>query len=415
MTKIATRALATSTIPPSFFIKSLAICLSVLLPTLYGCQPQSTEAPQSEGDSVITTDPSKEDLMVAKPPKVEAPEVEDTVLRDRIDSVLEFTAQKRHLSLHEHAAWQILHGVLAFGRDFPLTDANGRKMKAVDHLLAGGQMRGWHMQSGYLLNSEEAKNGAKKRYGLLASMEGESQAAQGHNDQWLAVLSQCDLPIDQEIVVHGETYTIADWVEQIKKDIPRNVEFSWTLICLSKYLSSEESWTDVYGQPWSLEKIVQKEIEADLHANACGGTHITIGVAMALERHRERGGKSTGQWARARQYLDEQVLAVKRNQNEDGTFSTDYFRDKVNSPGLDLHLNASGHTLEFLALHLPKEELEKKWVQKGVHRLCRLFEMTKRYDLECGALYHAAHGLVLYREKVYGERTYLLEEANGTQ
>ena len=31
-------------------------------------------------------------------------------------------------------------------------------------------------------------------------------------------------------------------------------------------------------------------------------------------------------------------------------------------------------------------------------------ERTRELDLECGALYHAAHGLVLYRERVWGER-----------
>jgi hypothetical protein len=37
--------------------------------------------------------------------------------------------------------------------------------------------------------------------------------------------------------------------------------------------------------------------------------------------------------------------------------------------------------------------------------LCRLLERTEHIDLECGSLYHAAHGLVLYRSKVYGLRS----------
>jgi hypothetical protein len=39
-----------------------------------------------------------------------------------------------------------------------------------------------------------------------------------------------------------------------------------------------------------------------------------------------------------------------------------------------------------------------------VRRLCAIFRKTREIDLECGALYHAAHGLSLYREKVYGPR-----------
>ena len=34
--------------------------------------------------------------------------------------------------------------------------------------------------------------------------------------------------------------------------------------------------------------------------------------------------------------------------------------------------------------------------------MCDLFRKTEKLPLECGALYHAAHGLVLYRERVFG-------------
>ena len=43
-------------------------------------------------------------------------------------------------------------------------------------------------------------------------------------------------------------------------------------------------------------------------------------------------------------------------------------------------------------------------MRRAVGYMCRLLERTKHIDLECGALYHAAHGLVLYRAKVYGPR-----------
>jgi hypothetical protein len=36
-------------------------------------------------------------------------------LRDRLDIVLDFTEHGRVMTLEKHAAWQILHGVLAFG------------------------------------------------------------------------------------------------------------------------------------------------------------------------------------------------------------------------------------------------------------------------------------------------------------
>ncbi|MFM7846682.1 MAG: hypothetical protein ACKPEY_20955, partial [Planctomycetota bacterium] len=42
----------------------------------------------------------------------------DEQLRDLIDEVLQYTANHRRLNLKDHAAWQVIHGALAFGRDF---------------------------------------------------------------------------------------------------------------------------------------------------------------------------------------------------------------------------------------------------------------------------------------------------------
>ena len=98
------------------------------------------------------------------------------------------------------------------------------------------------------------------------------------------------------------------------------------------------------------------------------------------------------------------VQVAQQNQLPSGAFSISYFRRSVNSRNLDEHLAATGHTLEFLALTLPVERLKQQWVQRAVYYMCDLLERTRRYDLECGALYHAAHGLALYRERVWGTR-----------
>jgi hypothetical protein len=40
--------------------------------------------------------------------------------------------------------------------------------------------------------------------------------------------------------------------------------------------------------------------------------------------------------------------------------------------------------------------------------LCDQFKRTRPIDLECGALYHAAHGLQLYRARRFGPRPEML-------
>jgi hypothetical protein len=69
-------------------------------------------------------------------------------------------------------------------------------------------------------------------------------------------------------------------------------------------------------------------------------------------------------------------------------------------------LATTGHILEFLSLSLSKEDLQKEWVRRAAENLCQLFSETKEISLECGALYHAGHGLALYRERVFGKREY---------
>ena len=178
---------------------------------------------------------------------------DDEQLRVALDEVLEYTFAHRHLNLRDHAAWQILHGALAFQRDF-LVEKDGRRVSAVDYVLAGGHMKGWTVEP--VIDVETGHRG------LRAILEVGSKSGQGHADQWLAVLAQCDLPADQPILVAGERLTMADYVAQVQLDVPRNFqrEYSWTLIGLTTYLPTDAQWTASDGNTWTVAKLV--EIEA---------------------------------------------------------------------------------------------------------------------------------------------------------
>ena len=45
-------------------------------------------------------------------------------------------------------------------------------------------------------------------------------------------------------------------------------------------------------------------------------------------------------------------------------------------------------------------------MKRAAWKLCEQFRKTKAVDVECASLFHATHGLVLYREKVFGPREY---------
>lgn len=329
---------------------------------------------------------------------VEAPEeLEGDQLQQRLDETLETVFRTRTLSLQQHAAWQILHGALAYGREFPV---EGAELSAVDHLLDGGSMRGWDVEPGTPFD-----NG---RVGLRVNMDVGSKAGQGHPDQWFAILAQCGLPPDHPVKLGDREFQIRDLLSQIQFDIPRNLtaEYSWTLIGLTTFLPTTVEWQASDGRTWSVEALIEKELEQELSTSACGGTHRAIGLAMARNRRVIDRAPMDGVWERTQQRLDELVQRAGQLQNPNGSFSTQYFARPSTSPDLSQNLGASGHVLEFLAIALPQDRLQEPWVVRSVVYLCDLLDETSHLPLECGALYHAVHGLVLYRERLYGRRKY---------
>ena len=336
------------------------------------------------------------------PPPFPPPAPTEQQLRDRIDDALLYTYTNRRLNLQDHAAWQILHGVLAYQQDFQVERGGDRQpAAAVQHLLSGGRMEGWAIEPGY----RDQRTG---RVGMRALLEEGSKTGQGHPDQWLAVLAQCGLAPDQTIQVGEDVYTMADWVRQVEWEAPRNSnqEYSWTLIGLTTYRPTTHRWTAADGQEWSIERLMEIELAQDIHASACGGTHRMIGLAMALNRHLAAGGEPAGVWRRADVAIQEKIADARRHQDRSGAFSANYFARPGRTPDLAVDLGATGHVLEFITLAASERQLREAWVEQAVLHLCDVFDTTRSLPLECGALYHAAHGLLVYRQRRFGPVNY---------
>ncbi|MEK6235276.1 MAG: hypothetical protein N2C14_11255 [Planctomycetales bacterium] len=321
--------------------------------------------------------------------------MEEDALRDRVDNALAIT-EARTMRSTTNAAWQIMHGVLGYGTKLRIHNDNEELVPAVDWILSGGNLRGWTMRQG--------RKFPDGRYGLRAVIESGTKAGQGHKDQWLAVLSQCDLEADQEIKVGKRTYTMMDMVRQAQWECYDGMEASWTVIGLNYYLSLDAEWTARDGNKWNFEKLIALEARQELGASACGGTHRLIGMTMLLNRYvnEHPHKKLTGGWLAADKKIEGAVRRAKDFQQADGAFSTSYFGRAGSSPDAHLIIGTTGHTLEFLAFALDDEEIKKPWMTKAAEKLCEVFEDTKDRDVECGALYHAAHGLQLYRFRRFG-------------
>lgn len=317
-------------------------------------------------------------------------------LKTRLDATLDAGLRQRQLSIQRNGAWQILHGVLAYGQDCSMETPEGT-VPVIPYLLDGGVMKGFEPLPGDRFENPDSQ-------GLRMELDPGGKTGQGHRDQWLAILSQCDIPADQTIRVGSRDFTVLDLVRQTEWDIPRNLEmeYSWTLIGLTAYRPTTHRWTARDGNTWNIAGLVESELQRDLRSSACGGTHRIIGLAMTLQRHLEEGGQRAGVWAEVGERLNQAIAAAKMHQNADGSFSSAYFHRPGWTPDLAETLSTTGHTVEMVSIAADDATLREEWVERAVMRLCDVLELTADVDLECGALYHALHGLQVYRQRRFG-------------
>ncbi len=332
----------------------------------------------------------------AAPPPVVPPDRPE--LCRRIDAVLAQARDTRRLDAAVHGAWQAVHGILAFGPELPLAH-DGEVSPALDYLLGGGRMTGWLLRPG--------------TPGVVAVVEEGSTMGQGHPDQWLGYLSQCGvatggdglvggLPLDTKLMVGNSERTLADLFTQARHDIRPGQECSWTLMALTAYLPVDAAWEAGDGRRWTTEDVVRMEAEADILGAACGGSHRLYGLATAVNAYRAahpEGPPAESGWAAAEDVLADCIDRARRFQQPDGSFSVDYFERPAASPDAFATLGATGHVFEVLALVLDDDSLAEPWVTRAATRLVTLLERTADVDVECGALYHAAHGLAIYRRR----------------
>lgn len=320
-----------------------------------------------------------------------------TSLCQRIDAILVHTRDNRLLDTSTHGAWQVVHGILAFGKDFPLRHDN-TVSPALDYLLGGGKIKGWVLRPSTL--------------GIRAIVEGGSTTAQGHPDQWLGYLSQygiaacgaAPVSLETKIIVADRTFTVADLLAQSQADIVAGQEATWTLMALSTYLDHDEEWISHDGEHWTIERVVEMEIDHDIFSSACGGAHRLYGLITALKHYmaatNTEWGALHGVWGRAADIIDNCIERARYFQQADGSFSIHAFERPGYSSDVFINLGSTGHVFEVVATAVDPVRLHEPWITRAADRLVTLLEQTADIDVECGALYHAIHGLAIYKHRI---------------
>lgn len=323
-----------------------------------------------------------------KPPANEA-------LHLRVADALKANLQSRRLATDVNGAWQVMHGVLAYGRDFSVATASGPQ-PAVTYILSGGPLKGFLLRGG-----DKFEIDGRSVRGVVAELQPGEKIGQGHRDQWVAYMADSGLKPSDVVVTTDGPLTVEGWIRQIEWDVPRNFEgeYSWTLTALLAHRPTTHRWTARDGSDYSIETLLESEVSQLSPTSACGGSHRLCAIAAAVNRHRAAGQPIIGVWADAEMVVEMAIEQSRDFQNADGSFSSHYFERPGWSPDLVAVLGTSGHVFEFLAVAGSDELLAEPWVQKAANNLCDLLERTSHIDLECGALYHALSGLSIFAKR----------------
>lgn len=293
----------------------------------------------------------------------------------------------RHQNTRENTPWEVMHAIIAYGVDTQLFKGGptGDRVNAVGWMCFNNPCAGEKM-----LFVNRGKVDARRGVGV-----------QGHAGQFLAILAQSHVKSDYPLLVSGKNFTLADLIEHEKETCVSGEELTFKLISLMHYLNSDETWTTRDGQEWSIQRLVREELRQPIRGAACGGTHRLMGFSYAVNKRIQRGEPIVGEFVRAQKFIQDYHRYTFSLQNPDGSFSTEWFTRRGNSPDIDRRLKTSGHILEWIAFSLSDEELRDPKMVKAVDYVAGLLLKNSNHTWEIGPLGHGLHSLSIYYSRVF--------------
>ena len=367
-------------------------------------------AGSTEGDAAVLPsadeadepDAKAEDKAEPMPPSRPEPEVfpelspQMAALRDRVRQTLA-AGFNRPPGTRENTPTEIIHHCLVFGCDATVRNAadGNRPINAVGCLA-------WNFPCAeyQLMLSDGRRMMARVGYGL-----------QQRPGQFLAVLAQSGVPDDYEIRVGEHHGTVADLVEYEKLDCRARTDLSAKLIGLSFYVKANQTWKNQLAETWSVERIVEEELDRKVTGGKPELTDQLLGLGYAVDRRLRRKLPLEGQFARAKNYLVEFQNFALELQNPDGSWHPRIFVLKGTSNDRAGLLRSNGRILEWLALSVPRDRLGDPQVVLSVAYVTGLLNSgnsrrgsTSFTTAETVDRMHALRALSIYDQRYFEPR-----------
>ena len=308
-------------------------------------------------------------------------------LRKKIRGVLTHY-YNRPMNTRDRSPWELMHAMLAF--------------EAHSKVLQGGPNGDPITAVGWLCYNQECK----RRTLMFVDDDDQLQvrvgpALQGHRGQLLAMLAQSRINVDYPLLVEDHKLKVTDLIAMEKRTCYPRTELTFKLIALMHYLDSDATWINDQGMEWNIPRLISEEIRQPVRGAACGGTHRLGGLTLAYKTREKRGEPIDGQYLKAKQFVTRYQQYAYRQQNRDGSFSTEWFRGPGNEDDIDRKLKTTGHILEWLLYASSEKELKHWKTTKAVNYLASIMQRNRYKDWEAGPLGHAIHALLVYDRLVF--------------
>jgi hypothetical protein len=365
-----------------------------MLPELSGAAPTTTTGvksnpvliqqetdPQSlgkaQGEALPPADVQSQ--LRAIPPHVAA-------LQAAIEKCLQAHFNQR-LSSDRDSCWSIMHSFLGWGPacEIHVGGPRGKQTNAIAWVAQNQSCAGRRL---FYLEGN-----------LIRGREGPGY--QGHPAQFLAMLAQCNVDAGFPLRINDRPFTVADLIEAEKRTCNTGSELTFKLLSLAHYLGTDASWTNDRGEAWDIAKLLSIELAQPVNGAACGGTHRLMAISYAVAKRKLEGGTMDGPWARADKYVQDYHRYTMTLQNRDGSFSSDWFRQRADWGDVDRRVQTTGHILEWLVFSLPDDSLEDPRIVRTVAYLAQTLSHDRYREWEVGPKGHAIRALRLYHERVF--------------
>jgi hypothetical protein len=349
----------------------------------------------ADGDGIITTNDARRCVLQCTFAGCATARMRTSGEKDVLASLIDNALTKietREVRSDIDSPWILMHYLLASGGSGTVYDSkNHERVNVVDFLLDRATAKGrkifWDVEGVLTLPPRT-----------------EQFAVEGHVDEYVMALASAGVDPERKFSADtGRVFTVSDLVSAAQCSFKPAQELGWTLVALSHYRREGASWISDNTR-YTVEDLVALAIKRDARTETEGGPHHLYGIAYAVREHnKDREYEAEGPdntWELANKYLRGYIDLARKYQQKDGGFSGAGFWGSAQPMSPSHMVDTTGHTLEWMAVALSNEELDEDWVRLAVTALCNQILSYPVETFTKGGLYHAAHGLQLYRERL---------------